>query len=77
MDEWLEAFWGDLLSEESARILAAWARIDPPSRLAVHAHLQRMATEDGWAAAQRDSATAALRILNLPDELTDADRREH
>ncbi len=70
MDEWLELFWNDLLSEQPAQILAAWSRIDAESRASVYAHLQRMVSEDGWADAQRDSARAALQTL---DDMKDSD----
>jgi len=64
MDTWLEDFWADMLSEEPARIRAAFARLhDEEERAAILAHLRRMATEDGWAAVQRDSARAALAVL--------------
>ena len=64
MSEWLEDFWGDLLSEEPARVIAAWKQIDPEARVAVREHLQRMATEDGWADGQRDSARVALHAID-------------
>lgn len=64
MDKWLEDFWADMLSEEPAKIRAAFARLrDDEERAAILAHLRRMATEDGWATVQRDSARAALAVL--------------
>ena len=64
MSDWLEDFWGDLLSEEPARIIAAWELLDAESREAIHAHLQRMVSEDGWANVQRDAARAALNAID-------------
>lgn len=63
MDDWLEMFWGDLLSEEPVRIVAAWALITLEERAAVRAHLVKMATEPGWADVQRQAAQAALDAL--------------
>ncbi len=63
MNNWLETFWGDMLSEEPVKVIAAWALLDPEERTAVHAHLVKMATEAGWAEVQRRAAQAALDAL--------------
>lgn len=65
---WLEEFWGDILSEEAIRIVAAWVTLDTESQTAVRDHLQRMATEEGWADSQRESAKAALSVINEKPE---------
>ena len=62
--EWLEEFWGDLLSEEPLRIVAAWTTLDEEERESVHIHLTRMATEEGWSDVQRISAQAALQTID-------------
>jgi hypothetical protein len=59
----LEEFWGDVLSEEPLRVLAAWGLLDAEKRAAVRAHLTKMASADGWAEAQRRAAQAALNAL--------------
>ncbi len=64
----LEEFWDAMLSEDPPRILTAWGTLIATERSAVYAHLERMATEEGWTAGQRDSASAALRaIQHSPD----------
>ncbi|MHB8748876.1 MAG: hypothetical protein ACYDBJ_06775 [Aggregatilineales bacterium] len=68
MADWLEDFWGDLLSEEPLRIIAAWELLDAEAQVAIHAHLQRMMIEDGWADVQRDAARAALHAIDSDDE---------
>ncbi len=63
MSDWLEEFWGDMLSEEPLRIQAAWSLLQPDEQAAIHAHLQRMTTEEGWAEVQRMAAQAALDVI--------------
>ena len=65
---WLEEFWSDMLSEEPLRIIAAWLTLDAESQISVRAHLQDIATEDGWAASQRESAQTALSVLDAPTD---------
>jgi len=62
--DWLEEFWGDLLSEEPLRIVAAWATLDHDEKETIHAHLVNMAHEAGWADVQRLAALAALAELD-------------
>ncbi len=59
----LEEFWEAILSEDPPRIRAAWLTLIEAERAAVHAHLERMAAEEGWTEGQRDSARAALRTI--------------
>lgn len=66
----LEALWAALLGRDAAQIHAAWASLDRTERLAVYAHLKRMASEPGWAEPQRQSAQAALDVLG---DIADAD----
>ncbi len=64
MSEWLELFWGEILSREPGRIRAAFAELtDEEERQAVLAHLRRMVNEAGWAEPQRESAQRALVAL--------------
>lgn len=65
-DDWLEQIWDELLSRQAARIRATFAGLDEDSRREVLAHLQRMATEEGWHPEQVKSARAALRALQSP-----------
>lgn len=80
--EWLEVFWGDLLSEEAPRIETAWQRLDPHEQPPIRTHLQRMVQEDGWTDGQREAAQAALAVIDVlspaaldtdPDEPGDCD----
>jgi hypothetical protein len=59
----LETFWGNLLSGDPEVIRAAWEHLDGEERAAVYAHLESMATEEGWSEPQRLSAQAALAAL--------------
>ena len=65
--EWLEAFWGDMLSEEAPRIESAWHLLTVEDKQAIREHLTRMVTEDGWADVQRESAQAALDVIEVLD----------
>ncbi len=58
--DWLDDLWGDLLSEEPLRVIAAWVMLDAETQATIHAHLERMVSEDGYADSQRESARAAL-----------------
>ncbi len=70
----LEAFWGMLLSKDAERIRAAWGWLAQHERAAIRAHLERMASEEGWLAPQRDSARAALNIIGAgPENLSGAE----
>jgi aminodeoxyfutalosine deaminase len=59
----LDTLWANLLSGETRQILAVWSELAPGERTAIHAHLTRMATEEGWSEPQRQSAQAALDVL--------------
>ena len=69
--DWLEEFWGDLLSEEPLRIVAAWSTLGDEEKIAVHNHLLQMASEEGWADIQQVAAQTALRVIDQ-DSTTDA-----
>ncbi|MCZ7539086.1 MAG: hypothetical protein M5U29_04045 [Anaerolineae bacterium] len=62
MDD-LEYLWNGLLSHRAELIRAAWAALSRRERRAVHEHLVRMATEEGWTAPQQESARIALDVL--------------
>ena len=66
MDD-LEAFWGQLLSEDPDQIRTAWAGLSSEERAAILAHLVTMATEEGWSELQRRAAQAALGVLRSDD----------
>lgn len=59
----LDQFWEDLLSQDPARIRHAWGELNDQEAAAVVAHLQRMATEEGWQPEQQAAAAAALRTI--------------
>lgn len=62
--EWLEDFWGDLLSEEPLRIVAAWVTLGDEEKVVVYGHLTKMATEEGWTSGQQVAAQAALKAID-------------
>jgi hypothetical protein len=62
--ESLEEFWDYLLSGNPERVQAAIEGLDETEKQAVIAHLRRMASEPGWQPGQRESARAALEIIN-------------
>jgi hypothetical protein len=59
----LEILWDSLLSREPEQVQAAFATLNDEEKKAVQAHLQRMATEEGWHPEQRLSAELALQAL--------------
>ena len=59
----LEKIWDGLLSRDPARIRAVFVSLSPSDQSNIFAHLQRMATEDGWLMEQRKSAQFALETL--------------
>jgi len=60
----LDQLWADLLSADAARVERAWISLPANERQAVLDHLAHMRDDDGWHPAQRESATAALRVLH-------------
>jgi len=64
----LEAMWAGLLSQRPSRIRRAWARLEPPERSSVLAHLRQMVDGEGWQPAQREAARSALEALAAPGE---------
>lgn len=58
-----ETLWANILSRDPDTIRTAWEDLDADEQTAVRAHLERMATEDGWTEPQRISAQAALDTL--------------
>lgn len=72
--ESIEDFWEALLSRNPPQIQTAWQTLNREERLAIYAHLKRMASEEGWAEPQRISAQAALDVLgDLADAAADAE----
>jgi len=69
-----EDFWADILSADPGRVRRAFDRLAPDDAQRVRAHLQRMATEDGWQPAQRERALAALRALEARPSTPPEDR---
>jgi hypothetical protein len=58
--DWLDEFWGDLLSEEPLRIIAAWSTLDANEQAVIFEHLSHMAADEGWADVQKVAAQATL-----------------
>jgi hypothetical protein len=67
VDDELEEFWSDILSEELLRIVAVWTTLDKEAQAAVYEHLGRMAKEEGWADVQRQAAQTALHAIDSSD----------
>lgn len=59
----LESLWDGLLSRQPERVRATYANLDDLEKIAVLAHLERMASESGWHPEQRLSAQVALEVL--------------
>lgn len=67
MDDELELFWADLLSEESDRVIAAWITLEDAEQATVLDHLRRMVSEAGYAESQATAAQTALHIIETED----------
>lgn len=63
----VDDFWGEILSRIPVRIQDAFAALQPDEQASVLAHLKKMVTEQGWADPQRESARAALDVLEADD----------
>lgn len=59
----LDDFWEAVLSEEPPRIRKVWLELTDEEAGLVLEHLKRMTREDGWADAQRQSASTALKVI--------------
>jgi len=59
----LESLWGDLLSRDPTRVISAFEKIDPHSRLNVIKHLKTMTREKGWHIEQKESARIAAKVI--------------
>jgi len=62
-DKELEIFWDKLLSRDHLQIHEVFDPLDVLLRNQIIAHLQRMATEEGWQEEQKESALAALNAI--------------
>lgn len=60
----LSDFWDAILSRNPRFIQEAFVELDEPSKMAVVAHLEKMATESGWHPEQVKSAKAALVVIH-------------
>ncbi len=60
----LEQFWGDIFSEESARIRAAWQSLEDAERASVHRLLETIVVDAERSKAQRVAAHFALRVVS-------------
>ncbi len=60
----LEQFWSDVFSEESARVLSAWALLDDAERASVHRFLETIVVDAERSPAQRCAARFALSVLS-------------
>lgn len=64
----IEIFWDDLLSQQSARIQAAFDLLSPAEKVKILQHLRRMTTDQGWHPNQVAAARTALEILSTGQE---------
>lgn len=62
--ESVQELWDYLLSGEPERVRDAFSVLDENEKQAVVEHLRRMVSEPGWQPGQRESARAALEIIN-------------
>ncbi len=61
--ESIEQIWDDLLSRQADKILLTFSQLSNSDKQYILGHLQRMVTEKGWQAEQRQSARIALKVL--------------
>lgn len=59
----LEELWDGLLSREPVKILKAFNTLSLDEKETVLDHIKKMADEPGWHLEQRNSARAALAVL--------------
>jgi hypothetical protein len=59
----LEELWDSLLSREPVKILKAFNSLSLDEQKSVIEHIKKMAEEPGWHPEQRNSARAALAVL--------------
>jgi hypothetical protein len=59
----IEEFWDYMLSRETAKITIAFQSLSKEDQKNIHNHLISMVFEDGWLPEQRDSAEAALSVI--------------
>ena len=62
-DHELEELWDALLSRQPEQVREMYNSLGAEEQKGVFAHLQRMATEEGWHVEQRTSAIAALAAI--------------
>ena len=66
MSDWLDYFWGEILSRDTNRIQTAFEMVtEEKERTTLIKHLYAMTTESGWADPQRISAQSALDSIRL------------
>jgi hypothetical protein len=58
-----QTFWAAILSRRRRRILMAFESVSHEEQRAVVTHLRRMSVEAGWLPQQKDSAEAALAVI--------------
>lgn len=63
----LETFWAEILSRNPERISTAWNSLNEEEQAVVKKHLRKMSSEEGWTQPQRDSAAAALEVIDKND----------
>jgi len=56
--------WEKLLSRDTESIRALFKKLSSEEKLAVQAHLKKMAHETGWHPEQKESALKALLVIN-------------
>ena len=66
----LDQFWAQILSGEPEKIRLAWDSVSTEERAGLRQHLERMRSEAGWHASQRESAEAALQTIDKLEALS-------
>lgn len=64
----LEELWGDLFSDDAARVRKVWMKLTDEECGIVLQHLQKMLDDPGFEPTQKESATTALRLIREIDQ---------
>ena len=63
MNNLFDRIWTEILSRDAARIKTAYTSLSADEQKKVHAHLKKMAAEEGWHPEQVLSAQTALEAI--------------
>jgi hypothetical protein len=63
MTDPLQAFWDDILSEDSTKISDTFKSLSATEQQKVLVHLYKMTNEPGWHSAQVQTASKAIQVI--------------